>query len=57
MCHPGLEDASSNYTYWKYNWSLELNALIDSEVINCIQKKGIILTSFKELIEKDLLKS
>ncbi len=57
MCHPGLEDASSNYSYWKYNWSLELNALIDSEVINCIQKKGIILTSFKEQIEKDLLKS
>lgn len=33
MCHPGLNDPKTQYKHWGYNWSEELKALTNPEII------------------------
>ena len=49
MCHPGLDDPNTHYSHWGYHWSDELNALLDKEVADFFQDKGIHLTSYRQL--------
>lgn len=51
MCHPGYDDASSKYAHWNYNWSTELNALTNSEILKFIQERKIELINFRNLAE------
>ena len=51
MCHPGLDDPNTRYNHWGYRWSDELNALIDPDISNLIDHKGIHLTSYRLLID------
>ena len=49
MCHPGCEDKNSQYRHWQYQWSDELSALSDKEVIYTIKRNRINLTSYSKL--------
>lgn len=50
MCHPGREDSDSEYASWGYKWSDELEALVDPEVNEFIDNKGIKLISYRDLL-------
>jgi hopanoid biosynthesis associated protein HpnK len=53
MCHPGIFNGSFNpYSFWNYSFEAEVEALTDQEIINMIEKKGIILSSFKDEYSK-----
>ena len=43
MCHPGREDASTQYAHWKYSWHQELEALTDEDVKQALHKRCIDL--------------
>jgi hopanoid biosynthesis associated protein HpnK len=49
MCHPGLDDPYTRYGHWGYHWSDELGALIDPEVADWLQQKGVQLISYRQL--------
>ena len=49
MCHPGVEDRNSCYKHWGYHWSDELSALMDEEVWDVLQQKGVELISYRHL--------
>ena len=49
MCHPGLDDQSTQYGHWGYHWSDELNALLDKEVSDFLRDKSIRLISYRQL--------
>jgi chitin disaccharide deacetylase len=49
MCHPGLDDTRSHYLHWDYNWNDELEALTDETIHSLINRKGILLTSYREI--------
>ena len=49
MCHPGFDDPKTQYKHWGYNWSEELKALTDPEVIKLIQDSRIRLISYRQL--------
>ncbi len=51
MCHPGMKDNSSIYSHWGSNWSSELDALTDKDILNFINEKGIELVNFDTLIK------
>jgi chitin disaccharide deacetylase len=53
MCHPGIDDPSSEYGHWKYGWQTELDALKSPAVREYLQKQGIRLMSYAELVEED----
>jgi hopanoid biosynthesis associated protein HpnK len=48
MCHPGLDDPDSPYSYWGYKWEDELQALLDPEINDMIIQNGIRLISYTE---------
>jgi predicted glycoside hydrolase/deacetylase ChbG (UPF0249 family) len=50
MCHPGLDDPGTQYSHWGYHWSDELDALMDQEIFEILQDKGIRLVSYRQLI-------
>lgn len=49
MRHPGFDDPETQYGHWRYNWSEELKALTDPEVIKLIQDSRIRLISYRQL--------
>jgi hopanoid biosynthesis associated protein HpnK len=48
MCHPGLHDHDTAYSHWNYHWQEELDALIDSEIVDFIHERRIQLISFRD---------
>ncbi len=51
MCHPGMEDSESSYGIWGYHWQEELDALLDSDITNILNRKGISLISYRDLAQ------
>jgi len=49
MCHPGFDDPNNCYNHWNYNWSDELNALIDPDIGRFSKNKGIRFISYRQL--------
>lgn len=50
MCHPGVQDPDSPYTFWGYHWQDELNALLDPDIKTLLNHKGISLVSYRDLV-------
>lgn len=48
MCHPGLDDPDSPYSYWGYRWYDELHALLDPEINAIVHQNGIKLVSYAD---------
>ena len=49
MCHPGIDDKNTCYRHWGYNWSDELKALMDPEIIELLQLKKVHLIDYGQL--------
>lgn len=52
MCHPGLGEKNSKYSFWEYNHEVELSALINLEIRKLIDDRNIELTNFRKLYTK-----
>ncbi len=50
MCHPGHSDPDSPYLDWQYRWDSELSALKDPDVRGYVEREGIKLVSFADLV-------
>ena len=50
-CHPGLDDLNTRYSHWGYCWEDELKALMDPEVSDWLQRKGIQLISYRQFAD------
>jgi len=46
MCHPGLDAPQSVYSYWRYRWNDELEALVAPEIAALLRQRGVTLASF-----------
>ena len=49
MCHPGFDDPKTRYSHWGYHWVDELHALIDQEIVEELQRKGVQVISYRQL--------
>ena len=49
ICHPGIYDPDNRYTHWGYNWSDELEALMNPKILDFINNKNIRLVSYRHL--------
>ena len=49
MCHPGYNDAHTDYEHWRYRWQDELAALTDPEIADFVRARGIQLINYREL--------
>lgn len=49
MCHPGEDDAASDYGHWGYSWSGEVAALSSQRVRDVLQARGVRLISYRDI--------
>ena len=52
MCHPGIEDPTTQYSHWGYHWSEELSALTDPEIAQVLRRRGVNLISYRQLTHR-----
>lgn len=50
MCHPGTRDGRTQYNHWGYHWQEELDALTSQETKVFLQRAGVELISYADLI-------
>ena len=51
ILHPGLGDeyTSRKYGHWQYNWNKDLELLIDRSLAEELSRRGIEITTYREL--------
>ena len=54
MLHPGVDDmhTANKYKHWQYKWEKDLDLLLDPSLAKALDRRGIEITSYRELAER-----